>query len=64
MKINTKKIEAEMLRIGLSMEDLGRKLAPPRTRPAAWHVVHNGRTLAVIEQVAKALELDPKDLII
>ena len=64
MKINTKKINAEMNRLGITPEKLGELLDPPRTRQAAAYVIEHGKTFAVIEQIAKVLQLDPKDLII
>ena len=64
MHINTKKINAEMKRLGITPEKLGGLLNPPRTRQAAAYVIEHGKTFSVIEQIAKVLHLDPKDLII
>jgi len=64
MQINTRKITAEMNRLGITTEKLGELLDPPRTRQAAAYVIENGKTFAIIEQIAKVLNLDPKDLII
>ena len=64
MKINTQKINKEMERLGITHEKLGELLDPPRTRQAATYVIENGKTFSVIEQIAKVLDLDPKDLII
>ena len=64
MEINTKKITSEMKRLNITTEMLGQMLKPPRTRQAGAYVIENGKTFSVIEQIAKALNLDPKDLII
>ena len=64
MRINTKKIRVEMERVGMTMEDLGKLLKPPRTRQGACFIVQHGRSFTSIEQLAKVLYLDPKDLII
>jgi len=64
MKINTKKIQREMKRLGLTLETLGDRFKPPLDRRAVWYIVHRASSLARIEAIAKALELDPKDLII
>ena len=65
MRINTKKIKDEMNRLGITPEMLGMMLKPPRTRQATAYVIEQGKTFAVVEQIAKALRLDdPKDLIL
>jgi chromosome condensin MukBEF ATPase and DNA-binding subunit MukB len=64
MKINTKKIRVEMERVGMTMEDLGKLLEPPRTRQGASFIVQHGKSFSAVEQLAKVLYLDPKDLII
>ena len=64
MQINTKKIVEEMKRLGITTEKLAEMLDPPRTRQAAAHIIEHGKTLLVIDQVAKVLKLDPRDLII
>ena len=64
MKINTKKIQMEMARSGISIAQLARMIKPPRTRQAAAHIIEHGKTFSVVEQIAKVLNMDPKDLII
>uniref|UniRef100_A0A6H2A0Z7 Uncharacterized protein n=1 Tax=viral metagenome TaxID=1070528 RepID=A0A6H2A0Z7_9ZZZZ len=64
MKINTQKILKEIGRLDLSLDELGKRIDPPMSKWALWYLIHNGKTLNRIERIAKALELDPKDLII
>lgn len=64
MKIHTDKIKYEMERLGIGHEELGQMMVPPRGRTTVIYLIQEGRTFAVIEQIAKALRLDPKDLII
>jgi hypothetical protein len=64
MKINTQKIRSEMARTGLSYEAVGKLFDPPRTRKAVWYVIHRAKTISVINEIARVLDLDPKDLII
>lgn len=64
MRINTKKIEKEMERLGLNHKTLGEKFKPPRSRQSVWFLIHRSKTFRPIVELAKALDLDPKDLII
>jgi hypothetical protein len=42
----------------------GKLFDPPRTRKAVWYVIHRAKTISVINEIARVLNLDPKDLII
>ena len=65
MRINTKKINTEMKRLGITPDRLGKLLEPPRSRQAAVYIIKHGKTFTVLEQIAKVMNLgDPKDLII
>ena len=64
MEINTKKIKAEMIRLGINHETLGKMMTPPRGRTNVIYLIQCGRTFKIIEQIAEALNFDPKDLII
>jgi len=63
MKINTKKIQREMKSQGLTLEELGKRFNPPHTRQAAWGAIHNAKTLRVVNEIARVLDMDPKDLL-
>ena len=63
MQINTKKIQAEMKRRRLSLEDLGNLYKPPKKRQAMWYIVHRAGNLATINRLAEALEMHAKDLL-
>ena len=64
MKINTQKILAEVNRLGITLTDVGARMKPPATKAALSYLIHNGKNFSSIERIAKALNLDPKDLII
>jgi hypothetical protein len=63
MKINTKKIRSEMDRMGLTLEGLGGMMIPRRSKQATWYVIRHANSLSIIEQIAKALDVNPRDLI-
>ena len=63
MKINIKKIKLEMKRKNMSQVDLSRKLG--LTRQRIWYILNFGvKSYRVTEMLAKALNVDAKDLII
>jgi len=64
MRINTKKIKAEMARMDLTLEGLAARIKPPPTRQGVCYMIHSGKNLRTIEKIARALGMDPKDLII
>jgi len=63
MKINTKKIQKEMDRVGLSLSQLGKRFTPTKTRQGTWYVIHHAKKITVIEEIAEALDLNPRDLL-
>jgi transcriptional regulator with XRE-family HTH domain len=65
MKLNKKKIEAELKRLGWSYSDYARKLGVSR-QLLNYYINGQGggaKALSVIERMAKPLLIDPKDLI-
>ncbi|MDO9527627.1 MAG: hypothetical protein Q7J27_00535 [Syntrophales bacterium] len=65
MKINTKLIQSEMNRRGLTLDKLGAMCKPKyKTRQAVELAIKQAKTLRVITRIAKALDLPPRDLII
>ncbi|MFH1952537.1 MAG: hypothetical protein ABIL06_13070 [Pseudomonadota bacterium] len=64
MKINTKKIKYEMDRLGITQAQLGAMIKPPMTRQGASYAIKHGKTFAVIDQIAKVLQINPRDLIL
>jgi hypothetical protein len=63
MKIHTLKIKQELKRNKWTLEDLGREMKPKQSRQAVWYAIKSGKTFRSIEAIARALKLDPKDLI-
>jgi len=63
MKINTQKIKKEMARTGLSLEGLASRISPVPSRQGVWYMIHRAKGLHTIEKIAKALDMDAKDLI-
>jgi predicted transcriptional regulator len=62
MKINEKKIREEAKRRDLSLTDFAHQIGIKRT--LLYHYMKNGATFAVAERLGKALNIDPKDLLI
>ena len=65
MELNIQKIESELTRIGWTKYRLGKEMGV--NRQWIYQVLsakYNGVTLRTIEKIAKALNFDPKDLII
>jgi len=62
MKLNVKKVRAEMERLKITESDLARGLKV--TRQNVWYMLHGGsKTFRVIDRLAKYFSLDAKDLI-
>ena len=62
MKLNVKKIRAEMKRRDITESDLARDLK--MTRQNVWHMLHGGgKTFRVIERLARYFDLPAKDLV-
>jgi len=64
MKINTEKIKKEVERLGITLTALGEMMEPPASLATLSYLIHHGKNFSSIERVAKALHLDPKDLIL
>jgi hypothetical protein len=65
MQINTKKIKQEMKRQGLGYGELARRCRPPyKSRQAIAYIVNHGKNLHLINRIAKALGVPPRDLIL
>ena len=63
MRINTIKIKQELERSKWTLTDLGKEMKPRQSRQAVWYSIRYAKTFRPIEAIAKALKLDPKDLI-
>jgi len=63
MKINTTKIKAEMKRTGKTLEALGKSMKPKASRQGAWYLIRYAKGLRQIEKIAKALDMNARDLI-
>lgn len=65
MKLNLKKLKKEMKRLKLSQTDLALKMKPPLTRQGVSWLLATGRTkFTTVDTIARALGIEPKDLII
>ena len=64
MKLNIKKLKKEMKRLKLTQTALADKMKPPMTRQGISFLMASGRTkFATVDVIARALEIEPKDLI-
>jgi len=52
-----------MDRVGLSLSQLGKRFTPTKTRQGTWYVIHHAKKITVIEEIAEALDLNPRDLL-
>ncbi|MBU0958561.1 MAG: helix-turn-helix transcriptional regulator [Nanoarchaeota archaeon] len=65
MNLNIPKIEKEINRLGLTHTSLAKLMNKSRTTVVTLlHKKKGGFTLKTVENFARALELDPKDLIL
>ena len=63
MKVNTKKVQSEMKRVGINLKQLGQRLAPPKTKHATWYIIHHAKKMATIDSIGEALNIDGRDLL-
>jgi len=63
MKINTRKIKAEMKRQELSLTGLGKLYKPVRSKHSMWYIIHRAKSIRTINGLADALNMDAKDLL-
>jgi hypothetical protein len=63
MQINTAKIKAEMDRLGLTYRDIGNRMRPRLGSQAVWYLVHHACNLNSIDKIARALDMNGRDLI-
>ena len=65
MKLNIRKLKKEMKRLNLSQTDLANKMKPSMTRQGISWLMATGRTKFItVDTIARALEIESKDLII
>jgi len=64
MKINTEKIQREMKRVGMTLDQMGWLLEPQTDRRGAWYLIHRAKRMDSITRIAKALDMEDKDLVI
>lgn len=62
MKLNVKKINFELDRLGWSRVEYARRLGMSK-QLLTYHLRHYVKSLTVVERLAKPLNLDPKDLL-
>ena len=62
MKINTEKIQKEMRRVGITLEQLSMAIGS-KDRQVAWYLIHHAKKMESIERIATALDMDAKDLL-
>ena len=64
LKLYVKKLKAEMKRQGLTYQILGDMMGI-RRQTVGYYIAHpNDLTLKTISKIARAINLDPKDLLI
>jgi len=61
MKINTLKIRREMQRLEITYGKLGFRMG--MSRQAAWSLIRNAEQMRSVEKIARALDMDAKDLL-
>jgi lambda repressor-like predicted transcriptional regulator len=59
MEINTEIIKQEMKRTGQTLASLGQKMNPPMTRQGVGYLIHNAKCMRTIDNLAKALGVNP-----
>lgn len=65
MKLNIKKLKKEMKRLKLTQTALALKMKPKMTRQGISWLIATGRTkFTTVDTIARALEIEPRDLII
>ena len=65
MKLNIKKIEKEIKRLGLTHTSLAKRMKKSRTTVVTLlNKKSGGYTLKTVENFSRALGLDPKDLLL
>ena len=62
MKLNVRKVRKEMDRLGWTLEDLA-KASKLKSRQSAFHHLSK-KTIRGAELFGKAMDIDPKDLLI
>jgi hypothetical protein len=62
MKLNIKKINFELNRLGWNRAEYARRLGMSK-QLLTYHLRHYVKSLTVVERLAKPLNLDPKDLL-
>lgn len=63
MKLNTHKIERELFRLNMTKRELAERLKV--SRQALWDMLRRESvTLATVNRLGSALDVDPKDLLI
>lgn len=61
MRIHTEKIIREMERLGITYDKLGARMGI--TRQAAWSLIRNAEQMKSIEKIAKALDVNARDIL-
>ena len=64
IRLNVKKIKREMERSGWNVEQLAKEMKVTRTYVYHYFTSSANPTLKTVEKFAKALDLDPKDILI
>jgi len=62
LRLNVKKVESEMARLGLSKDEMARRMGLKRT--SAYYYLRPQTSLRKVSRIAKVLNLDEKDLLI
>jgi len=63
MKVNTKKIQSEMKRVGINLTQLGERFDPPKSKHATWYIVHHAQKMSTLDRIGEALNINGRELI-
>jgi hypothetical protein len=63
MKVNTKKIQAEMRRTGINLKQFGERFDPPKTKHAVWYIIHYAKKMTTLDLIGEVLGINGRDLI-
>jgi ribosome-binding protein aMBF1 (putative translation factor) len=63
MKLNIKKINQELERLGWTRTEYAKQLKISK-QLLTYHLRHYVKSISVVEKLAKPLNIDPKDLLI
>ena len=64
MKLNHKKIKRELKRLGWTQEEFAKKMGKNHRQQVSYYLNQDRLSMSIINDMARVLDLDPKDLLI